>query len=410
MVTRNIRPLSPSNADWVIIRRFCWRTVVFFAPLLGLCALFEFVMWRTGETWPVSRVIDTQLRLGTTRSLYSRMLFSQRINGYKYAMLKRLRPMIVIQGTSRVMQIRDVMFHPLEKEFYNAGGMIQSPYDVATYTERIRSGDLPKPAVLIFGIDPWWVKEGDTHHGWLDSQSLQDDVWLFAAHIKVARQLVLHRPAFPWQAVLTGVPSPSPGYHYQAIGAAALLHGAGFRIDGSLQLEPAMVLDSLQDPRYNDRLQILQMVTEHRGFYTLPVRVDPMRVTILLTALTALQQLGIEVYVFLPPFASAVQTVFETSPTWQSFWRWYRLDLPVRLRAAGLPCLPLSAPQQDGFDDSYMYDGHHHTEIYAAALVQQILQHASSHGLLRTVDRVPLDRLLARTSPTPLSFEPPPPF
>ena len=116
MVTRNIRPLSPSNADWVIIRRFCWRTVVFFAPLLGLCALFEFVMWRTGETWPVSRVIDTQLRLGTTRSLYSRMLFSQRINGYKYAMLKRLRPMIVIQGTSRVMQIRDVMFHPLEKE------------------------------------------------------------------------------------------------------------------------------------------------------------------------------------------------------------------------------------------------------------------------------------------------------
>ena len=118
--------------------------------------------------------------------------------------------------------------------------MIQSPYDVATYAERIRSGDLPKPAVLIFGIDPWWVKEGDTHYGWLDSQSLQDDVWLFAAHIKVARQLLLHRPAFPWQAVLTGVPSPSPGYHYQAIGAAALLHGAGFRIDGSLQLEPAM--------------------------------------------------------------------------------------------------------------------------------------------------------------------------
>ena len=117
--------------------------------------------------------------------------------------------------------------------------------------------------------------------------------------------------------------------------------------------------------------------------------------------------MGVEVYVFLPPFASEVQTVFETSPTWQPFWRAYHLDLPARLRAAGIPCLPLSVPKQDGFDDRYMYDGHHPTEIYAAALVKQILQHASPYSLLGTVDRAALGRLLARPSPTPLAFEPP---
>jgi hypothetical protein len=304
------------------------------------------------------------------------------------------------------MQIRDFMFHPLEQWFYNAGGMMQSPHDVATYAERIRSGALPKPEVLIFGIDPWWVKEGDPHEGWLDSQSLQDDVWLFPAHIKVARQLV-RRPVFPWQVVLTGAPTPSLGSRYQAIGAMPLLQGGGFRIDGSLQLAPNMVRESMRDPRYKDHNQILQMVTEHRDFYALPARVEPRRVTMLLAALTELQHIGIEVYVFLPPFASEVQTVFETSPTWQPFWQAYR-DLPARLRAAGIVCLPLSVPKQDGFDDRYMYDGHHPTEIYAAALVQQILQQASPHSLLRAVDLASLATLLSPPYATPLSFERPP--
>ena len=407
MATRRTRPLFTSNSDLVVIRRFCQHTGVFFAPLLVLCASFECAVWRTGESWPLARVVDTQLSLGTTPSLYGRMLFSQQFNVYKYYMIKRTRPKIVVQGTSRVMQIRDFMFHPLEKWFYNAGGMIQSPQDVASYAARIGSGDLPKPEVLIFGVDPWWVKEGNTHEGWLDSQSLQDDVWLFPAHIEAAR-LLARRRVFPWKALLAGAPAPSPGYRYQAIGAKPLLDGSGFRLDGSLQLELEMVLESIRDPRYKDRHQILQMVTNDVEPFALPARVDHRRIAMLLTALTELQGMGIEVYVFLPPFASEVQTVFETSPTWQPFWRAYHLDLPARLRAAGIVCFPLSVPQQDGFDDRHMYDGYHPTEIYAAALVKQILQQAAPHSLLRAVDLAYLDALLSGTYATPLSFERPP--
>jgi len=380
---------------------------MFFAPILVLGGLFEFAVWRAGESWPLARVVNTQLSLGTTPSLYGRMLFSQQFNVYKYHMIKRTRPKIIVHGTSRVMQIRDFMFHPLEKWFYNAGGMIQSPQDVATYAARLRSGDLPKPEVLIFGIDPWWVKEGKAHEGWLDNQSLQDDVRLLPAHIEAAR-LLLRRWVFPWPALLTGAPARSPGYHYQAIGAKPLLDGEGFRIDGSLQLAPDMVRESMHDPRYKDRYKILQMVTNYLAPFALPARVDPRRVTMLLTALTELQHMGIEVYVFLPPFASEVQTVFETSPTWQPFWRAYHLELPARLRAAGIVCLSLAVPQQDGFDDRYMYDGYHPTEIYAAALVKQILQQAAPHSLLRAADLAYLDALLSGTYATPLSFERPP--
>lgn len=407
MVTRNTRPLFTSSSDLLVVRRFCQRAGVFFAPLLALCAFFELAVWRTGESWPLARVVDTQLSLGTTPSLYGRMLFSQQFNVYKYAMIQRKHPRIVIHGTSRVMQIRDFTFHPLEPWFYNAGGMIQSPQDVATYAERIRSGDLPRPAVLIFGVDPWWVKEGDTHAGWLDNQSLQDDVGLLPAHVEAAR-LLARRRVFPWKALLAGTPQPSPGYRYQAIGAKPLFDGEGFRSDGSLQLAPDVVRASMHDSRYKDRYQILQMVTEYREPFALPARLDHMRVTMLLTALTELQHMGIEVYVFLPPFASEVQTVFETSSTWQPFWRAYHIELPARLRAAGIACLPLSVPQQDGFDDRYMYDGYHPTEIYAAALVKQILQQASPHSLLRAVDLASLDTLLSGTYATPLSFERPP--
>ena len=93
----------------------------------------------------MSRVVDTQLSLGTTSSLYGRLLFSQQFDVYKYAMIKRTRPKIVMHGTSRVMQIRDFMFHPLEKWFYNAGGMIQSPHDVATYAAGYAAAMCPSP-------------------------------------------------------------------------------------------------------------------------------------------------------------------------------------------------------------------------------------------------------------------------
>jgi hypothetical protein len=382
---------------------------VFFAPLLGLLVLFEFALWRTGESWPLSRVVHTQGALGKTPSLYGRQLFSQQFNLYKYAMIKAKRPKIVIHGTSRVMQVRDFMFHPLEPWVYNAGGMIQSPYDVATYAQFVRTEDIPKPEVIIIGIDPWWVKQGDSHTGWLDQTALRDDVLLFPAHIEAARLLVRQR-AFPWPAVLAGAPSPSPYYRYQAIGAKPLLDGSGFRTDGSLQIPPEFVRDSLHDPRHDDRLEpsIVTRVTRNLDPFTLPAMLDASRVTVLLAALALLQQMGVEVYVFLPPFTDTVKAVLDTSPTWATFWRAYHTDLPARLRAAGIFCLPLSVPTQEGFNDTYMYDGYHPSEIYVTAIVRQIVQQAPQHSLLRQIDLAYLNALLSRDHVTPLSFEKPP--
>jgi hypothetical protein len=76
------------------------------------------------------------------------------------------------------------------------------------------------------------------------------------------------------------------------------------------------------------------MGAEYLEPFALPAQEDPRKITMLLAALVELQHMGIEVYVFLPSFASDVQTVFEMSSTWQPFWRAYHLDPPARLRAA----------------------------------------------------------------------------
>jgi hypothetical protein len=407
MATQGTFPLSTFNSSESGVRAFCWRLGIFVVPLIGALVSFELMLWRTGESWPVSRVVRTQLRLGQTPSLYERMLLSQQFNLYKYEMIKAKRPKIIIHGTSRVMQIRDFVVQPLHPWFYNAGGMIRGPDDVATYVRMIREGELPRPEVVIMGIEPWWVKHGDAGRGWLDRDSLRDVAMHFPAHIEAAR-LFVRRRVFPWKAVLAGAPSPSPGYGYQAIGAQPLLNGDGFRIDGSLQLGVDVIRESLRDPRYKDRNNILQMVTDYLTPFDLPASIDESRVKTLLAALTELQQMAVEVHVFLPPFASEVQAVFETSSTWNPFWQAFHLDLPRQIRAAGISCLPLSVPAQDGFGDSYMYDGYHPTEIYAAAIVKQIVQKSSPHSLLHKIDLVSLDALISRRYATPLSFEEPP--
>src|ERR1700732_3403443 len=42
------------------LRRFAARVLIFFAPLLLLVFGVELVLWRTGETWPLERVIAVQ--------------------------------------------------------------------------------------------------------------------------------------------------------------------------------------------------------------------------------------------------------------------------------------------------------------------------------------------------------------
>src|SRR5262245_51333619 len=127
--------------DQKVAAHFLARAVLFALPLAGLLLLGEIILWRTGENWPLVRVLAEQAKGPET--VFSRCLFSQQFNLYKLEALRRRRPAVVALGSSRVMEFRQFMFAPVT--FYNAGGLFQNATDVVAYVNLIAAGALPLP-------------------------------------------------------------------------------------------------------------------------------------------------------------------------------------------------------------------------------------------------------------------------
>src|SRR4051812_12293983 len=150
--------LSMSNSSRVQALQFALRATLFLAPLIAGAFAFEMAMYRTRDSWPIEKVLAAEENL-PGESIWGRANFSQQYNLSKSAMIRRRNPRIVALGSSRVMEFRALMFHPFEASFYNGGGLIQTVNDLAAYTRQVKEGSMPRPQVIIIGIDPWWMSE-----------------------------------------------------------------------------------------------------------------------------------------------------------------------------------------------------------------------------------------------------------
>ena len=379
------------------------RVATFAAPLLAAALVFEVALLRTGESWPIPWAIARQSTL--PRSLYGRQYLSQQYNLFKTANVRRRTPTIVILGSSRVMQFRDFLFHPFETAFYNSGGLIQNYADVIAYADEVRSGGLPRPRVLVLGIDPWWLKPGDDQRQWVTEKLTGDAAFRFGEHVQAARS-VLEEGHFPWGAALSGEMKRSPLYEYPAFGLAALRYGDGERNDGS-HLYTSAIAEFIERPVYRDRETppIIQRVREGSHQFRPAAGLDPSRVRSLIAALSALKASGVEIYTFEPPFSGEVLRALDASRA--GWWIDYRDRLPSRIREAGIVCLPVTCPADFGLDDTYMLDGFHPSEVLDSYLVERFAR-ALPGGALAAVDLAYLAERRARPDVLPLAFDPPP--
>jgi hypothetical protein len=399
---------STFSSDQAAAAKFGRRALVFLAPILLIIAILEFGLFRTGDSWPVSRVLRVQDEMG--EFLYRPAYFSQQFNVYKSAMIKHRQPSILVLGSSRVMKIRDFMFHPLESSFYNAGGMLQTLDDLTEYADMVKAGELPKPRVAIVAVDPWWLKPQEAGgQSWLAPERMRDEAYRFAAHIGAARILMHARPV-PWREALAGAGSPSPYYKKPCIGTFAIRHGAGFRSDGSRQEMPAVVLDFIKNPVYVDREEppIIDRIRENLRQFSLPAQIDSPRVGELLAAFETLTGAGVEVRPFLAPFANEAVAALEQSPTLSQWWREYRDHLPQLLRENGIDCGPPTSPSHYGLDDTYMFDGWHGGEVLMSYIMKDVIRRAPETSILRDVDLAHIDELLNGKGIMPLTFTAPP--
>jgi len=401
-------PLSISNskmerAGYQAIIKFLVRLTIFALPLFLITATIEIIWWRAGDSWPVKSALAVQQR-NLEETLYGRGYFSQQFNLFKLAGIKHRRPAILAVGSSRVMQIRDFMFTPLEKDFYNAGGLLHNAYDLQWLANAFINGDLPMPKVLIIGIDPWWLRADRGFKTWLTDE---DDAFRLGGHIDAFREI--RKQGGIGDLIGSSIlASKSPYFRYYAIGSAAKKYGHGFRKDGSRQYSPQMLLDYLKNPKYVDRENppIIERIRRYRSYFTVPVILDKEKIQIIIDSLSLLQNTEIEMHVFMPPVSSEVLKALDESVELSKWWQFYKTDMPGLLKRRGMQVIPVAQPAHLGLSDLYMIDGFHASEVYMAQVVRTIIENIQHSSYLKSVDLEKLSSTIENAA-IPLAFEVP---
>ncbi len=395
-INRTVKDLVPPYRNIVRALSIAGRAALYLSPLVAAICGLEIMLWTTGDSWPARKVVARQFA-SASEIIYGRRNFANQLNVYKSEGIRQKRPAILITGSSRVMQIRDFMFHPVEELFYNAGGMLRDAYDVLALAEEISAGDLPPPAVLIIGIDPWWIKEQDNTGAWLQRP---DEVFSVPAHVAALRRLIgknlFNTPLLS---------STTPFYEREAIGSMAVQEGSGFRRDGSFQYSPRLFEQFVKNPTYIDREEppIIERVISMQDEFAAPAIVDTARVRMVIEGLVTLRMIGIEVYAFMPPFSLEVWQALEQSEPLDAWWRFYRFSFVELLEHFDIPVIPSAAPADFGLDETYMIDGCHPSEVFMGHVMRSIIQAAPAGSFLDYVDK---ERLLRRImeAPLPLTF------
>lgn len=397
-------PSSTSSSDTAGLGRFCLQLALFLAPVAVFVALFEGAFWAAGESWPMARIAAAHE--GRETLLVRPQYFAQSYR-FKFDRVRALKPDVICLGTSRVLQIRDLLFAPGTK-FYNGGGMLGSFADIHAYAEAVAEGTLPKPKVAIFGVEPWWIKEGlpPALPTWETDSQYADSCYVPEAHIAAMRAL-LKKEGLPWPGKLGFAYTPAPHSNYPAVGAAALSKGVGFRIDGSYQYDPELIASYFTKPEYQDRETppVIERLRNNTEQFTKSYELDYGRVFGLHGSFQKLRARGVQVLVILPPFASECYDYLESKPPQQVWWEKYKTWAPENLTSAGFPCLPPACPREYQLEDTTMWDGFHPSEVFMARIIHSLVLKCPEGSPIRGLISPEIERL-ARFADHPLTLEP----
>ena len=334
-------------------REFAIKTVLFFLPLLAVLVAIGGVVWRTGETWPTSKVVRMQSE--HPERIFLRGVLDQGFYRYKFFALNDRRADVVVLGSSRMMKFRHEMFGT--DSFYNAGGLIQSSNDLRWWADTTTW----LPRVMLVGIDMWWLNPNFSYEPRTLPQAWDERTGDWKSHLAAIRGSIL-RPEL-LEPLLRSDPS--------AIGLGARTSGRGFRGDGSLR-------SGLTPPRefhYRDRENPTVPDRIRRGVGQFPFAdsIDGKKWIELTNTLLMLRSHGTEIIVILPPFSTEAITALMNTPRQREFYPLFRRQLTTWLEQHRFIYLDASDPRDLGLDDRYFTDGYHAEETLHLHLLARLL-------------------------------------
>jgi hypothetical protein len=353
---------------------FVRRMGFFWLPIFVVivCGL-ELFLWRSGETWPISRVLEFQA--GHSRSIFLRKHFGQDIYAYKWMAVMQKQPEVVVLGSSRVMKFRAEMFgltsvFDRPAQFYNCGGMIQSTKDLQLGVSMLLKAYIPKVAII--GVDMWWLN-GNVHQ----SRRLQDEIQYDATadwrqHLQAFRNIVKSREEFKEVIIATQKQRIHEGIGLGTVAGG----GAGFRADGSIRGSRDRLPIQGGEWKYVDAESppVKHRVLTQTGQFVPADSLSNQRLEELKAAISELRGLGVFVIVLLPPLSNEVDEILQMHQEQKKLLEDYRTIVPELCKQLEVACFDASTPAKLGLDDRYMADGFHGEETLHLHILKHLLQ------------------------------------
>lgn len=337
--------------------------VVVFGALLGLLAA-------SNELHSFAAVTETE------EDLLWGPAFGQFNAAYKLARARYLEPDVLVLGSSRVTQFRDVMTPGAR--FYTAGGAAGSFGEAHAFLRALYRWH--RPGVVMLGIDAWWFAPERGGGG------CEVEGGPCLRH--TLRQLLGNALAKGTDPKFLGTLFAShlsgdfrfgadPAAGRKPIGFRASLRGDGYRPDGSYQYGALLIG---RDPYYdlqrfgyaNGFAYFLSSVHRHRGRFQYTGKLAPGALDVLRRILALNHANGVNTILFLPPFASAIYQALRADARQAAYIQGVEDAVEKAAVAAGVEFFNFHDLAWLVPDDEHTKDGIHADEIGYLVLTDRI--------------------------------------
>jgi hypothetical protein len=365
-------------------RSFKSYTIIFVLTVvvLGVPCLINFAfLFRANEISPYSTIVEEQLaRKGVYGSAY---------NGndlkYKVELVRQVKPEIVVIGSSRSMNVRDIVF---TKPFVNCGGVSSNLIESETFVSEMLKVHVPK--VVIYFIDYWWFnpKSEQISNRYKIDETARSYTKLFPP-LEWIRSNKL-----PWQlyqdVVLHGR-YENEYTSFENLGLFAIRYSSGFRTDGSYFNSRSVQQNEGLVRYYWDEIKQIEEGKNERVNLGLGDFVKEEHVKWYLRTLDRLRENGVQVIVVLPPVAplhlKAIRSHVKEP---------YVTPLARRLEKDVSPLYDFTDFESSGGSDCEHLDAYHIGDTASLRVLRAILERSPDSPLKPYVDKKKLDDYISR--------------
>jgi len=319
--------------------------------------------------------------------------FGQQHMAYKLQRALYVKPDLLMLGSSRVTQFRDVMA-PDGARFYNASLAATSLGSARAFLSSLYEYHVPK--TILLGIDPWWFRPGRSGQ-YADKGNIQQVVdFNYQAFISTALSSGASMRVLNSLMGENLRQKTDPLGGRRPVGYHAALTGNGFRADGSYQYGDILTgRNRSMKTRHMGAAENFAFYREQAslslGRFSYTGDIDSAEQALLREIIQQAQSRGINLVLFFPPIAAKVMEAVRNTPNQAAYFNKVRKVVSAIATEFRVEFHNFHDLGELGIADSHTIDGVHVDEIASLAMLRRMID--ESPVLASLYDQKGIERL-----------------